>query len=336
MSNWLQRVSALIGGRARLHPPAAPLSSLPASSLPVSLPVPRSLPGAPPVAVAPESRWRLPFFEWLVESGPLLDATLHDSERQLLAQLDVALACDATRTALLPRAPAVIPALLSSLRDERQSASGLAQRVTRDPHLVAEVLRMANSAQARGGAAVLDITEAIHRLGTDGLRRAIARVVLKPVFDSQGDTLSARCAARLWMHSEAKAEACQHAAAARGLDPFEGYLAGLLHNIGWTAALRAIDRSEAGAPARFSGAFAHAIERRRESFFALLVLPWQLGDALAALAIELVDSDLDDVASPLGEALRAADERASLEMLGEAAAAVSIAPDRSAAQRATH
>ena len=173
----------------------------------------------------------------------------------------------------------------------------------------AEVLRMANSAQARGSAAVLDITEAIQRLGTDGLRRAIARVVLKPVFDGHGDTLSARCAARLWMHSEAQAEACQNAAAARGLDPFEGYLTGLLHNIGWTAALRAIDRSDAGAPARFSQAFARAIERRRESFFALLVLPWQLGDALAALAVALIDSDLDDVTGPLGEALRAADRK---------------------------
>lgn len=313
MNTWLQRMGALIGGRARARPPAA-LSTPPAAP-PSTLPPPAASTRPARVAAAPSASRRA-FFEWLVETGPLIDASLHESERQLLAQLDAALACDATRATLLPRTPAVIPALLGSLRDEGQSAQALAQRVMRDPHLVAEVLRMANSVQARGGAAVLDIAEAVHRLGTDGLRRAIARVLLKPIYDGQGDTLSARCAAKLWMHSEAQAEACQDEAAARGLDPFEGYLTGLLHNIGWTAVLRAIDRSDGGAPARYSTAFADQIERRRESFFALLVLPWQLGDALAALAVELIDSDLDAVGGALGEALRAADAQASREMLG--------------------
>jgi len=310
MSNWLQRMGALIGGRASVPPPSPP-ASVPA---PMS-PPPRAAVPVAPVAPVAQSAWRLPFFAWLVDAGPLLDTSLHNSERRLLAQIDAALASDTARGGLLPRAPAVVPALLSGLRDDSQSAGTLAQRVARDPHLVAEVLRMANSAQARGAAAVLDITEAIHRLGTNGLRRAIARVLLKPIFDGQGESLSARCSARLWMHSEAKADACQHEAAALGLDPFEGYLTGLMHNIGWTALLRAIDRSGGAPPTEFSAAFAQAIERRRESFFALLVLPWQLSDALSALAVELIDSDIDDVRSPLGQALRAADEQASMEML---------------------
>jgi hypothetical protein len=45
-------------------------------------------------------------------------------------------------------------------------------------------------------------------------------------------------------------------------------------------------------------------------------MPWQLTDALTELAVELLDGGLAAARSPLGEALRAADTRASLEMLG--------------------
>ena len=317
MSNWLHRVGVLFGGRARV-PTVAPLRGRAAvASVHREPPAPVPAPAATP-AFDTVPDLQLPFFEWLVDAGPALDTARHDSEQHLLARLDAVLASDSSRTALLPRAPAVIPQLLNSLRDDSQSAGAIAERIVKDPHLVAEVLRMANSAQTRAITRVTDIPEAVNRLGTDGLRRAIARVVLKPMFDGQADSLSARCAPRLWQHSEAKAAACLNEAAARGLDPFDGYLAGLMHNVGWTAALRAIDRSEGGAPTQFSRAFVAAFEPRRESFFALLVMPWQLTDALTELAVELLDGGLAAARSPLGEALRAADTRASLAMLGAA------------------
>ncbi len=324
MSSWMQRVGAMFGGRANPQvaaavaarvaptPPVAPVHG------PAVAPALSGGEDADPVPTG-AADLQLPLFEWVIGAGPALDTTLHDSERRLLAELDAVLASDASRNSLLPRAPAVIPQLLNSLRDESASAQELAQRVMRDPHLVAEVIRMANGAQARSTNPVTDIAEAIGRVGTAGLRRAIARVVLKPMFDGHAHTLSARCAARLWQHSEAKALACQGEAAMRGIDPFEGYLTGLMHNVGWTAALRAIDRAEGGAPAHFSRAFVAAFESRRETFFALLVMPWQLTDGLNALGIELLDGGLAGATSPLGEALRGADRRAALEMLGEGA-----------------
>jgi len=258
------------------------------------------------------------FFDWVVGVDSVPSEGLSEDERQRLAELDAVLASDDSRTALLPRAPAVIPQLLGALRDEGQSVTALAERVTRDPHLVAEVIRMANSAQARADEPVADIAQAIGRIGTNGLRRAIARVVLKPMFSGTDDTLSARCAQRLWEHSDAQAAACQKEAASRGLDPFEGYLAGLMYNVGWTAALRAIDRSQVGPPKQFTRSFIAEFDQRREAFFALLVIPWQLTTGLTALGIALRDGDRAGALSPLGEALRAANQRASLEMLRSA------------------
>lgn len=254
------------------------------------------------------------FLEWLV--GSALADTPHENESRLLDQLDAVIASPVALASLLPRAPAVIPQLLNSLRDESQSADALARRVTRDPNLVVEVIRMANGVQVRAGAPVTELAEAVQRLGTDGLRRAILRVVLKPIFDGQVGSLTARCTARLWQHSEAKAAACMQEARARGLDPFEGYLAGLMHNVGWTAALCAIDRSEVRLPVPPSLRFMTEVEARRDRLFALLAAPWQLTESLTALATELIDGGLAGAPPGLGQALCVADHRATLEMVG--------------------
>jgi HD-like signal output (HDOD) protein len=236
-------------------------------------------------------------------------------EQHLLGRLDAVLASDKSRSELLPRARAVIPQLLSSLRNESQSTEALAARVSKDPHLVAEVLRLANSAHSGAADPLADLAEAISRVGIDGLRRVIASVVVKPIFDAQVDALSARAAAKLWLHSQAKAAECMRLAGAAGLDPFEGYLAGLMHNIGWTAALRAIDRSGSRPAMPLSRAFVEAFEPRREMFFALLVRHWQLTDSLTTLAGELLEGGLPAAQSTLSQALFAADRHATLQML---------------------
>jgi len=263
-------------------------------------------------------------FEWLLGTGAALDVPLLPHEHRLLARLDAVLADHDSHAELLPRAPAVIPQLMNSLRDERQSAHALADRIAKDPHLVAEVIRLANGAGVRAAEPVSDLPQAVLRLGTQGLRRAISKVVLKPIFDAPADSLSGRAAPRLWRHSEAKAAESMRLAGAAGLDPFEGYLAGLMHNIGWTAALRILDRAPASggdAPPQFSSAFVLALEPRREMLFAKLVRPWQLTDALTALAVEILASGLRASPSTLAQALLAADRHASLVMLAEGTSA---------------
>lgn len=323
MSSWIQRMGALLGGRTPDAVVASPKSrtNLTAPRVRTELAVTLSADdsAANPDAAIPDRQQ--PFFEWLLDAGATLDVPLLPHEHRLLARLDKVLAADAAPADLLPRAPAVIPQLMNSLRDESQSAHALADRVAKDPNLVAEVIRLANSSLTRAAEPVDDLAQAISRLGTQGLRRAIAKVVLKPIFDAPPESLSGRAAPRLWLHSEAKAADCMRLAAAAGLDPFEGYLAGLMHNIGWTALLRALDRAlerhdaASAAPLQYSSAFVQALEPRRELFFAMLVVPWQLTDSLTALAAELRHVGLADTRSALGQALCAADRSASLAML---------------------
>ena len=324
MSNWIQRMGAVFGSHtaAPAMTGPRPRARLPApirarAAVAVAVAVAQPLGTESPVvsgSLIPDPQ--VPFFEWLLGTGTTPHDALLPDEQRLLSHLDAVLAADGKRAELLPRSPAVIPQLMKSLRDEGQSAQALADRVAKDPNLVAEVIRLANSASVRAAEPVGDLPQAISRLGSQGLRRAIAKVVLKPIFDAPADSLSGRAAPRLWLHSEAKASECMRLAAAAGLDPFEGYITGLMHNIGWTAALRALDKVEGGTPAQFSSAFVQAFEARRDMFFALLVMPWQLTDSLTALAVEVLEGGLTASGSGLGHALLAADRNASLEMLG--------------------
>jgi hypothetical protein len=268
---------------------------------------------------------RLRFFGWLVDT-PVSDASVAPAAfiPRIFEELDQVIASDTARAALLPRAPHVVPQLMKTLRDESYSSVDVAGRISKDVMLTAEVVRSATSAFQRGNdddGAEIDLSRAVTMIGTQGLRRAIASVVLRPIFDARGDTLSARAATQIWKDADCKARLASVLAAQAGLDPFDGYLAGLLHNSGWTAALRAID----GLPILtiHAGDLAHPevlpqLLRRRDRLFGALVEPWALSPAMDRLAAEVGSVGLDAVQSPLGLALRDSERLSALHLLAPA------------------
>ena len=241
----------------------------------------------------------------------------------LLERLDEVIASDTLRANLLPRAPHVVPQLMKTLRDESYSSVDVASRISRDVVLSAEVIRSATSAYRakEDDEGEIDLARAVAMIGTAGLRRAIASVVLRPIFDAGGDTLSAKAAVKIWRDADRKARLSAALAGQQSLDPFDGYLAGLLHNSGWTAALRAIDGFE---DLLFSSVdLAHPavvpqLLRRRDALFGAIVGPWNLSPAIDRLAEEVGQLGLDAVRSPLGVALREANRLAALYALAPA------------------
>jgi HD-like signal output (HDOD) protein len=235
-----------------------------------------------------------------------------------LQALDKVIASDAALSQLLPRASFVVPQLMKTLRDESYSSADVAQKISHDAGLTAEVIRMASSALQRTDAGTPDLAQAVMKIGTAGLQRAISRVVLRPLFDVRGDTLSAHAAPRVWADGEHKARLCSALATSRGVDALDAYLAGLLHNTGWSAALRALD----GLPGVrvHAGTFgspdaADALCRRRDQLFAKLLAQWRLSTALTALAHELAGAELASASAPLAGLLRDAEALTTLHAL---------------------
>ena len=209
--------------------------------------------------------------------------------------------------------------MLALLRRDDVALAQLAQQVARDSALVAEVLRLARAVARGGSGDPPDLSQAIARLGRSGLNAAIARVLLRPLFDASGDGLLARASTRLWQHAEAKAQRCSALATPLGIDPFEAYLAGLLHNSGWAAVLHALDRdgargpSPASLPRHCTTGFAAALPARCDRFFGRL--GWDVTAPLAALAdAARTAGGLEHSGLPLAVLLRQADAATTMAL----------------------
>ena len=317
-SRWWSPLSSFRRSSTRL-PEAAEATALAGPAAPGTPAAEPSAPArsahAPPHDAALHAR----FVGWLLaEPASGVDsvgetAQAADAMLRLWKRLDEVAASPTLRAALLPRAPHVVPQLMKTLRDGDYSSVDVASRISRDVVLSAEVIRSASSAYQRcddGGEGEIDLARAVTIIGTQGLRRAIASVVLKPIFDGRGGTLSARAAAQIWLDADRKARLCAVLASEGDLDPFDGYLAGLLHNTGWTAALRAIDdfAPELTVTARELARVevVPLLEQRCDALFGALVGPWQLSRAVDGLAAELGRESLAAATSPLAASLREA------------------------------
>jgi HD-like signal output (HDOD) protein len=291
---------------SRRNAPATPAPAVMAAApVPVAEPAP-SLPAAPEAAA-------LSTLSWLLDGPPPLQTPPGAHEKLLLQGLDHQLATSRLSVDLLPRAAAVIPQLLALMRQEAPQRSAIVQQVLKDLLLTAEVLRVARS-PFYGAQPVDTIETALDRIGTTGLHAAMARVLLKPVFQAQGESLTARAAPRLWQRAEYKSMLCADLMARDGGDRFEGFLAGLLHDTGWLALLRLIDRAGLHPELPLSRALDLALDRRKDRLFGRLVAEWDLSPALTTLAKQMQAAPMSSVALPLAEALRTADRTSTLDL----------------------
>ncbi|MEF7616217.1 HDOD domain-containing protein [Aquincola sp. MAHUQ-54] len=322
MRNWL---AVLLSGlpRRRGTRPAKGQGEVASTNTPAAA---TGGPGTPSVSRFPTpslpADLGTPFVEWQQDSAPSRSTPMGPRELRALRLLDELLATDKTPAELLPRTPAVVPQLLNLLRQDDLPLAAVSERVSKDIVLTAEVLRLANTAhyRQRSQHGVTDLAQAIGTLGSDGVQRAIARVVLKPLYEGRGGPLSGRAAPRLWAHGEHKAAACAALAAQRGIAAFEGYLAGLMHNTGWTIAWRAFDRMDGGVSAPFSQSFLQQLVLRKDRLFGKAASAWDISAELGRLGQDVLDHGLEPARSPLAAALATADREATIAMLAPAAA----------------
>lgn len=291
---WLSR---LFGGQPEAGPSSGPGSPAePAVQASASNPAPDTTPTA---AFGP------PLLCWLLDAPPPQPQPV-PAERQALQAIDQVLALPALPPELLPRAANVVPQLLALLRQQDLPVPVLADRIGRDPVLAAEVLRQAGGAFFAHLGPVNDLPQAIHRLGTEGLQMAIARVVLRPLYQARPGTLPALTAPRLWEHADALSRHTAQVARAAGRSGFDGYLAGLLHDTGWTVLFHALQRSGLSSLGACSIEGVAALSARAHLLFGRAAAGWQITPAFGSFAADAQRVPLAQSQDPLAVALRAA------------------------------
>lgn len=170
------------------------------------------------------------FFDLVLGQRDRIDDTaLTVPHRLLLQAARDQIAKDATRQAVVPRLPAVVPLLMKQIRNPDASTRDLVASIARDPTLAAAVLRTANSAWFNPYRKPVDSLErVVVTLGLDGLRLVLATSLLQPILVSEGEQV----AQRLWEHARITAVCCHKLAPLYNTSRFHAYLAGLVHTVG--------------------------------------------------------------------------------------------------------
>jgi len=213
--------------------------------------------------------------------------------------------------ALVPRVPAVIPQLLRSLREDDTGAGALARQVARDPVLVAEVIREVNSPFYQPASPIRNLEGAVLLLGQNGLRMLLARVAFRPIISQQAGPLARLIAPSLWRQSELCAQAASLLAPRNKADPFEAYLAGLLHNVGLVVAFRVVEQLVPPGALPDGDAFGTRLVAAARLISARIADAWELPPAIGHAIAHLGD------AGALPTLLHDADRLAKLQMLAK-------------------
>ena len=145
--------------------------------------------------------------------------------------------------------------------------------------------------------------------------------MLKPLIDVRSGAIAKAGAPRLWQHTDYKAQLCAALARDEGLDPFEAYLTGLVHDATWSVVMRSMDLAGSSQAWGLGGDFVAALGVRRDRLFGAIATQWKLSDALSQVAAEVAHAGLAAASSAQGRLLRIADHLASLLCTAETAAA---------------
>ncbi len=133
---------------------------------------------------------------------------------------------DKVRT--LPIIPRVLQELLSSFGNPDISTHALAQLISSDPALCAQLLRLANSARYHSPQAVGSAHQAVQLLGLTNVRSLVISMGLISCFAK----LPAHLLTPFWQHSLRTAVLARHWAALAQVDGELAYTLSLLHGVG--------------------------------------------------------------------------------------------------------
>lgn len=212
----------------------------------------------------------------------------------------------ATNPRYAPRRPRLLPELLRAVNDDETTRRELAAIIARDPALVGNLLKLANSAFYRiSEQPVESVERAVAVLGTEGIRSLVAAAVMQPVLRKAGGK-TGDFIETIWEQTYRSAAAAEaHAAFVEKTDRFAGQLLGLLMGLGTIVVYRAsLDRFAARKLAADPTVVARAIKAHAPEAARRVAESWGLSErfveAIDDAGCERADIDI----SALGRSLR--------------------------------
>ncbi|MFZ6861849.1 HDOD domain-containing protein [Undibacterium sp. Ji67W] len=306
MIDFFRRLFGKNAQPASTQPPVLDIANVAPATIPV-----HHVTEKPAEVWHPDKNFYHLYVKWMLSEQ--LGASSPYVEKTILSGLEKLRKSDLAASQLLPRVPTVLLQVLKSLRDSNVSANDLAQQISKDVSLVAELLHEVNGAYYSPVSRVTSLDSAIQLLGFNGLRMLIARTAFRPIIQTQSGQLAKELAPVIWEHSEKTALACQLLAQQAKLDGFHAFLAGLLQNVGLMIAFRLVDRTGVTDKLPISASFQAAFFRQAVLLTLHVGEQWEFPEpVLRAIAKKHSETEL---CSDLADCLQQADQLARLRLL---------------------
>jgi len=318
MYQWLQR---LFPGPARsgasapalTAPPPAPAAAPPAMPMPAAMNAPVARPVVPFDQLDLVNRL---YHHWMFDTEGESGFDTSAQEASVLEALAAIVNSQQSGSALVRRMPGMIPQLLQSLRSDNFSGVQLSRTISSDVVLVAAVIRAANSS-LNGAGAITSVEHAVMLIGQEGLRHLITSVAFRPIIDMHSGRFTRALAPRIWDHSERCAQANRALAESMGIDPFEAFLAGLVHNVGLIVSLRIMDQMAQDDRRLGSETFCAGLVRDARILTCSIGREWKFPDSVVGAIGEQAGMKKGAVISPLGRLLTLTDYMGKVRILVE-------------------
>jgi HD-like signal output (HDOD) protein len=213
----------------------------------------------------------------------------------------------ATEDRYSPRRPSLLPQLLRAMNDEDVSRRELVTIISRDPSLVGNLLKMANSPFYRvSHQAVESIDRAVVILGNDGIRSLIAAALAQPIFHIRGGDFP-RFPETAWEHTFRTASATvTHAALVAKSDPFAAQLLGLVAGMAGIVVFRvALDQYDTRPKLKpHPGVIAGLLDMETAPVAKRIAASWGLSDRILAALDDQTTAVAADRHTALGRSLQ--------------------------------
>ena len=212
----------------------------------------------------------------------------------------------ATEDRYTPRRPSLLPQLLRAMNDEEVSRRELVTIISRDPSLVGNLLKMANSSFYRVSTqAVESIDRAVVILGNDGIRSLIAAALAQPIFHIRGGDFP-KFPEIAWEHAFRTASATvTHTAIVEKSDPFAAQLLGLVAGMASILVFRvALDQYDTRPKLQpHAGAIAAMLDMQTAGVAKRIAASWGLSDRILAALDDQTTAVAADRHTALGRSL---------------------------------
>lgn len=180
---------------------------------------------------------------------------------------------------------------------------------------------------------ITSIEHAVLVLGQDGLRQLISGVAFKPIINMKSGYFTQMIAPRCWRQAKLCALAARLLAEDEPINPFEGFLAGLIQYVGLIVSLRVMDQITEGDTRLGSESFCNSLIGHARTLSCSIAREWQFPAAVVTAIEEQGSKSRLVQLSSTGRVLSTADFLSKHQVLSEGGVSIS-ADDRNLSERA--